>query len=496
MAPLVVTALMFLVAAVARGEGEARPSAGESCQRVSIELEFRGELLAIDYLSQASKRDAADKALATRAPLQVDASIGYDELAVNAGNSLRHYAQAQAKITAANRRRTQRLDADRRLIVATTSKGRRTRLASPDGPMSREDLELIDIVGDAQALDLLLPEPAEGKPRLQEGQEWRVSGDAMAALLGLDSAAICEVRCTVDDANRKYARFQLAGAIHGAIDAAATELEVRAIGLYHRENQQVTQLNIAMSEKREVGPARPGVAGTAKIKITRMPCSTPQELSDVAIASLGEDALDLHLKAARQGFELQHDRQWFLAAESRDSITLHRVADTGLIAQTTLRSQPSVGSTSRPTLESFEKEVRFSLGESFVQLISSEQWVSPVGNYCMGMIVEGTLDGVPLEWRYYMVLPGEQASGDSPEALPTISLVTTVEGALADRVDKADREIANRLQLATPQADAAGLVDMTPVAKPTPTKKVTRRRKVVRSAKQPTTRRAATRRRR
>ncbi|MEM9186214.1 MAG: hypothetical protein AAGB00_06920 [Planctomycetota bacterium] len=481
--PLAVATLLLLVAAVARGAElyDLTPAADlNGSERVTVEIEFGGELLAKDLQQQAGMTAAEEPAESAprRAPMKVEATLAFDEQRVSEQRSVRYYRRAEATIQAGAGRRLPALPTGRRLILATrasTPAGAKLTLTSPDGPLNREQLELIDVISDATAIDRLLPGEA-----LEKGGEWPVDKPTMAALLGLDTVAVSEVRCILDDGNKRYARFQMAGSVHGALDGAATEFNIRAIGLFSRRQRRVTQLNLAMTEKREVGPARPGVEGTAKIKIKRAPIATPAELTDGAVAGLA-GSTELTLQAARQGFRLTHDRSWHVAAETREALTLRRVSETGLLAQTTLRRRPPKSAGRRPTLESFEEEVRFSLGGAFTRLVSSEQWESQSGCPCLGLVVEGEADGVPLQWRYYLVMPSD-AQGDGVKH--TIALATTVEAALADRVGAADRQLADRLELVAPLKGAPGIAALEPA--PTSTSKpTTRRRKAARIATKP-----------
>ncbi|MEM6331415.1 MAG: hypothetical protein AAF790_14385, partial [Planctomycetota bacterium] len=108
-------------------------------------------------------------------------------------------------------------------------------------------------------------------------------------------------------------------------------------------------------------------------------------------------------------------------------------------------------------------EVRQSLGDALGGLASSEQWTSRSGCRVMGLVATGEAKGVPLEWRYYLVMPpATPESGDDAGPRHMVSIVTTVEPALAAVVGKADRLLADRLELATPVKQSPGLTRYKP----------------------------------
>ncbi|MEM6331141.1 MAG: hypothetical protein AAF790_12945, partial [Planctomycetota bacterium] len=324
-----------------------------------VELELSGSLLAKDYSGagaplQSDRAGDAKGDAAERMPLTVTATLGYDERQLSPARAVRHYTRAEANIKSGAGIRAPRLAAGKRRIVADRQPGGRALLSCDGPPLSREELDLIDIVGDARALDMLLPDGSAGG-LIEPGGQWPVSGEAMAALLGLDSVAVCDVACTLDRGNTKFVRFTLAGTVQGVVDSAATEYDVRAIGLFSRRQRTVTQLNLAMNETRAIGPATPGLEGSAKAKISRKPIATPPALQGIAgLAPKPTPAgprRPLLLDADRQGFRVVHDRQWFIAGQTHESVTLRRIDATGLTAQTTLKRMPAKAESQLPTLD-------------------------------------------------------------------------------------------------------------------------------------------------
>ena len=152
-------------------------------------------------------------------------------------------------------------------------------------------------------------------------------------------------------------------------------------------------------------------------------------------------ARNLIYESVPLGFRVEHDRQWFITSEARETITLRRVDRSDVVAQCTVTKLPPKSLGRQVPLEQFQKDVAYSLGKSFGQLVSSRQWTNAHGHHCFEVVVRGTVEEMPVEWHYYLV---------APEAGHRISLAFTIEGSKVDRLAQTDRRLVETLQLITP----------------------------------------------
>ena len=185
-------------------------------------------------------------------------------------------------------------------------------LYCPDGPLDREQLDLIDVVGDSFSADRLLP----AKP-VAEGDSWANDAAVMGPLLTLDTVAVCEVQSILDSCNESYAKIRLAGVVHGTADGAATEQDVRGVYLFDRRLHRVTRLNLAVREIRSIGGATPGLDAVAKVQIAITPIEKSAHLDDDAVAKIkGRGA---HARS-RPAVRIAHAR---LPREARSAMVCH-----------------------------------------------------------------------------------------------------------------------------------------------------------------------------
>ncbi len=415
------------------------PQALNDLSRVTIEVEAGGHNLV------RAENDAAGKQQEHKLPMSVSAKLQYDQRrlfvqtdGMTDGTPLvaRYYERAEAVIKVDESGRTPKLADDRRLIVAESS-AERPVLYSPDGPLSREQLDLIDVVGDSIYVDRLLPQKAVAKD-----ESWSNDATVMGPLLTLDSVAVCEVKSALESHNASFAKIRLAGIVQGTSDGAATELEVRAVYLFDRRSQRVTRLNLAVRERRSIGGATPGVDAVAKLQISIQPLEKSANLTDEAVAKATAASRDaereLLYESGPLGVRFKHDRHWFVTSEQRESVTLRRVDRGDLIAQCTLSALPAKSAGRQTSLEQFQKDVTYSLGKSFGEMVSSRQWQNSAGLYCYELVARGFVEEVPVEWHYYLL---------APESGERVSAAVTLEKPMVDRIDQADRELIESIEL-------------------------------------------------
>ncbi len=434
--------LFLLTAALTATLGEAaetveltpRIAVGDT-SKVSVRLEVGGHNL---VRTDSGKGTAAEQKL----PMSVSAKLDYveqrrtDRTKDTPLFAVRYYDEADAVLKVDHSGLTPRLADDRRLIALENAESR-SALYSPDGPLTRQQLDLIDVIGNSFFIERLLPT----RP-VADGDTWEHGAHVMGPFLALDSVAVCEVKSVLDEHNASFAKIRLAGVVHGMSDGAATEMDIRALYLFDRRQRRITRMNLAVRENRSIGAATPGVEAVAKVQITISPVKSSPRLTNEAIAKVTAarraPTRDVLYEAPTLGFRVLHDRQWFITSEQRESVTLRRVEGGDLVAQCTLTGLPPKSAGRQATLEQFQKDVTYSLGKSFGELVSSRQWQNPAGHYCFELVARGMVEEVPVEWHYYLV---------APESGHRVSAAVTIEKPMVDRAQGADRVLVESLEL-------------------------------------------------
>lgn len=410
-----------------------RVSADELAQ-VTIDLDVGGTMRVRDEDGEAAETQTL--------PMSVSARLVYDEhravprSGTLATRSIRYYREASATIKVEKGGVVPTLSDDRRLVVAEDQNGRLS-FAAANGLLVREELDLVDVAGDSLAVDGLLPQRA-----VAADATWPADPNTMGAVLSLDSVAAAQVENVLDKFNRDFALIRLAGAVVGTVDGSATEMEVRGVYLFDRKLQRITRFNLAVKEKRSIGGATPGLDGVAKLRMELKPIASSEHLLPTTVAALESNNRlqfnTLRLEPAKQGYRMLHDRRWLVTRQGRESTTLRYVDGGDVLAQCTVTSLPPKSAGHQTTLDQFERDIRFALKDNFGELVSSRQWTNSYGHHCLEVVVRGTAESVPVEWRYYLV---------APEVGSRVSLAVTIQGDMASRFATADRELVNTLEL-------------------------------------------------
>src|SRR5262245_41678376 len=243
-------------------------------------------------------------------PLSVRGELHYFERVLTSARqwtevrAVRSYQQAQATIRLHETELTSKLRPERRLAVVESGPGGSV-LGSPQGPLTREELDLIEAPGSSLALESLLP------PRpIKIGSQWRLADVTAARLLGLEAVHEHDITCTLDSAKDNLAIVSLAGKAAGAVGGVSSDIELKGKLNFDLRQQTVTWLTLAIKENRAIGHAQPGFEVVTTIRMITAPIPAAAELSDKALAGLklaaagGQTLIELSSTAG--GYELTH----------------------------------------------------------------------------------------------------------------------------------------------------------------------------------------------
>lgn len=424
--------------------------AGEISQ-VEVVLQVGGDLL----LAQPGK--APTEATARKLPMSVAARLVYDELPViTAGQAagtqraLRHYQAAKALVEIEGGRMEPQLSEPHRLIAVETSQPKVV-LTCPRAPLTREELDLIDIPANSLLLESLLPsEP------VSPGDTWKSSDELIAALLRLDAVSLCEVQSMLAevDTTENVAKVSLAGTVQGGIAGVATEIEIKAKYTFDLNLKRIILFALLVKEKRSIGHVGTGFDTVAKQIIKIRPNSTSETLRAIdasAVAAwFAPQAEQLAFASAHNGFRLEHNRRWFITADDK-RLTVFRFVDRGeFVAQCNLTLLPESASNNQLDLAAFQKDIEKSLGKQFGQFVSAKETTDAVGRRVYRVVVSGTASGLPIQWVYYLF-----ATRDGTR----LSAVFSVEQPLIERFGSADQEFLRSLEIVPPQTAAGSRED-------------------------------------
>jgi hypothetical protein len=396
-------------------------------QRVQVTFESEGTL----HLKAEGKQNV-------EVPVQIKAQLQYDEKLLKPTtdqtaftSSARYYKKAQATVNFREAVMKSSLRDDRRFIAAEAKDVTAPTIFSPLGPLSRDELDLVDVPGNSLLVDRLLP-----GQKVSVGQRWKLDSKALAALFALEAVNESDIECHLKSVEKGLAIVYLQGTISGAVGGVASEIRLAAKYNFDVERQRVSWFAVSMKEKRSIGHAQPGLNVTARVQMATSKASHCPELDDHVLADLNlepdEASQLLEFKSENAGFQMLVGRNWHVMIDRQD-VAVMRFVDRGdLIAQCNLSQLPELSENEPFAMEQFQQDIKRILDENFGEFVTASESQTDEGLHVMRVVASGTVSDLPIHWVYYHVRnpAGRRAS-----------CVFTMEANLVDRFEGADHSL-------------------------------------------------------
>lgn len=426
-----------------------KPAADDSRQ-VRLLIEVSGQL-----------RVNPDGKQVMHVPMQVNSDQNFVERRLpntkdGVARLVRQYRDAKAEITLKESKLSNSLREDRRLIVVDASVDEAD-IFSAQGPLLREELDLVDVPGAALPLNRLLP-LAPVKP----GDTWKLPREVATLLVRLDVVHEQDLTLEFQEVRGDKAILSLSGKVSGAIGGVSSDLEMKGKVNFDLTQKHVTWLALAVRETRAVGHAQPGFEAVSQIRLVSAPIPAPPELSDKIVGDLPAPGSKgpnmLELRNEKGGFEIVHDRRWSVLSEKYDSLVLRFVDRGDLIAQCNLARLPKLPKGEELTLAGFESDARKNLEKVNGQIVEASEGETAAGLRMLRVVVHGQTNKLPIQWSYHHL---SDATGNR------VSLAIAIEGKLLETYPAVDREFVGGLRFVEPSAESAPAAPTRAAAVPT-----------------------------
>lgn len=355
-----------------------------------------------------------------RPKVKVTAKNVYDErlLEVQAdtgcpARTVRYYHTAEATIQVEEENIKPQLRPECRWIVAEAQRARVT-LFSPKSPLTREELDLIDLVGNTVLLDRLLPaEP------VAQNASWRLSKETLALLLGLDEVSQSDVQCTLTTVSERSMLVEMAGSVQGSNGGGQSGMVLKAKYRVDRKSGRINWFGLAMAERRTPGTVLRGVDVVVKLSVQitpniESPSLRAETLGDIPLKAR-EDLLLLVYRPPGRGWEIRHPRNWHINREENQTAVLGLFEQEAWVAQGTITLMPPLPQGEDVSLEQFQKDIQQALGKNFGEFVQAGQSPGPENQRIYRVIVHGNITSqvqnkpieVAMRWHYYRLADAE-----------------------------------------------------------------------------------------
>ena len=400
--------------------------------RVLIEMRGEGE-----YRPEAPAGSLKGTVAPKPQPLKIESRLDFVERVASSDEQGRPRRTARRVVEAATAVDGRLLKI--RPVVASLVADRRDEgvvVTSSGGPLTRWELEMVQVPGDPLALVGLLPE----KP-VKVGDRWVISDAAARNLSDYDTIDANGLEAKLDSLDPDRAECRVGGTIRGSTRGGEGVIAFTGQFTFDRKSKRISKMKLSRDETRTQGIVEWGLAVKSTITVERVACETPGSLSDDAMAALpreGDSSLErLLLESPDRKYSLEHDRDWHLTLETPRQVVLKRLEKGDLLAQCNIAVGPFAGKGRHQDPDGFREDVKKALGPRFGQIVGEGEVPGPSEDdyrYKVGAAGrEGSLDVL---WYYYLI-----ASPAGDQLLATF----TLDAASSDRFGNRDEVLIGAL---------------------------------------------------
>ena len=362
-------------------------------QGVSVNVHVKGALKTKD-----KEKKTTEVALSVNGRLRYDERIRELNLSTAKSRSARHYHEATARIQVDTFTIEPRLD-KRHVLLMSAVDEEKVDLFCPMGPLSREELDLVNVQANSLMLPLLLPQQEQ-----EIGDSWSHEEHVLAKLLAIDSIDESDLKSTLQSVSGDLAKVKMVGEVTGVVHGVATTIKLDGEYQFDLSEKRITAVELKLNEDREIGSAEPGFKVEAKLQVQLSRLNDANRLSENALAGLPMAAspatMMLRFESVAGKFFLMHDRPWRVMVDNSKLAILRYVENGEFIAQCNVSRLPKKSKNPLP-LARFQTDVRDTLGENFGSFVDTAEFDTEEGLHVLRVTAVGEASDLPVQWNYY-----------------------------------------------------------------------------------------------
>jgi hypothetical protein len=306
-------------------------------------------------------------------------------------------------------------------------------------PLTRDELEVIDILGNSLLLDSLLPDGP-----VAVGQSWKPDDKAMAALMGLNSVKRNDVKCVLKEVTETVARFELTGDVEGPINDTTSRIEIKGKYRFDLGTHKIDWFALLVKENRGASLVAVGFDVTVRLQMTITPEEACEELAQGKLEGLKTEpepeSSRLAFESPNDRWRLLYDRRWFLNSDDQEIALLKLIDQGAFLGVCKITSLPRCEPDKLVSLEDFQEEVHKVLGKKFGEFAEAGQSADPATRLrVLRVVAQGKTDDVPTRWFFYHVADQQGRQ---------VTFTFTVDQENVERFADSDKPIVGSLRFA------------------------------------------------
>lgn len=321
------------------------------------------------------------------------------------GMTARYYQKATSTSESAGERTVRTLSAERCLIVAKRN-AQGSLHYCPNGPLSREELDLVAEHFDTLCLPALLP-----GQELNPGQTWAIRSEAVEHACLFDGLIQNELVGKLLSVTDGVAAFSIEGQAEGVEYGAHAKLTIAAKGKFDIATKRITELTWEQFDQRDLGPASPATELKASVTLKRtLVQDEPKELSadarakiPSANATVPETMTLLHYAAPSGHYRFAYARDWHIVGRTRDHLVMRLLDRGGFTAQATITKWKKADPGQHTAPAEFKGVLNQLPNWRAEQILADGEIPATTGRWLYRVTAQGKQDGIPVVQSFYLL---------------------------------------------------------------------------------------------
>lgn len=371
-------------------------------------------------------------------PLEARAKHTFLERVESAQAAVRHYREASSESITGGDRSKRTLAEDRRgILIQRTGSG--PVHFNPNGPLTRDELELVGEHFDTLAVPGLLP----GKD-VKVGDTWAVANDTVQAVCLFDGLVKHDLVGKLVGVKDGVASFAVTGKAEGIEHGAVVKLSVSAEGFFDVVKQIVTAVRWEQTDDRDQGPVSPAMEAKVTVTVTRtVSTAESKDLADLR-AKLPPDGkvpdVLTHLRHAdATGYELVYPRDWHVVVKNDKHLVLRLLNRGEFVAQATIATWKPVAANAdaKEILAEFVEATKKQPGWEPEKVLENGMLQAGAGRQLYRLSASGKQDGLAVVQSFHLLSGGagrhvavacvSNAAGTAKVGTQDVALVSAID---------------------------------------------------------------------
>ena len=239
--------------------------------------------------------------------------------------AVRRYSTASAVTNVGQEHQTRISIPATRGLIHVAGSGRKIRYAAARHPLSRRQLDLLQMPCDPLPCSGLLP-----TRDVSVGEKWNTDVWVLPLIAGLDAVTEQSMTCESLSMDEYSMRVRFSGSVTGAALGSASTVELEGTLTFDRKSQLIQKLNCHLMEKRTPGPVSPGIDATVDVLWTQTADSSSVRLPVESDTDAFEEPLVL---TTPWDLLLRHSREWHVFNQTQRVLMLRQIRSGVLISQ-------------------------------------------------------------------------------------------------------------------------------------------------------------------